>query len=600
MSKSITSLALERRIDALFARYTKPGSPGAVVAVMRAGQIEVCKGYGLASIELGVPITPKTRFRIASVSKQFTVTAALMLAAEGKLDLSDPPHKYLPELKPLPVTIDQMMRNSSGLPDFLELLRLGGHGLDKPARAVDFLDAAARNGHLNFDPGSRFLYSNTNFLLLGLIIEKVTQQKLGDVLAERIFKPLGMTDTMLAAEIDTVIPNLATGYLGDDTQGFRRAAHAYPQGGEGGLTSTVEDLLVWSRHFDAPILGKTIPTQLVAAEPLTGGHDNRYRRGVGVGELRGLETAGHGGLWPGFRTEFLRVPAAELTVVVIANLGTIDPWRLAHKIATDALEGDKRMKPALEPITPAEIEPIAGTWFNAEEPSLFDLAWKNGEATVTQNGLPFALGRRAGGWFGAERGSFEFMLKPDKDGLNVDLGAGRVLAFRKLGERKAVPPEIVGTYTSADSGAVWRIARSGDGYALDVSGPLIAGGASWSMTGVDRGHGRDHGSRRLAADHPARPSRARRGRQDDRRARSLDRPHQEDAVRADGVGLSFHDAAPPPPSGGGRLSDGGLQKIADQRNGIAYIRPPLVHSAFWPRSSLSGVLVPTLRSKLSP
>src|SRR6185312_4923899 len=139
MSKSITALALERRIDALFARYTRPGSPGAAVAVMRAGQIEVCKGYGLASIEHNVPITSTTRFRIASVSKQFTVTAALMLAAEGKLDLSDPPHKHLPELKPLPVTIDQMMRNSSGLPDFLELLRLGGHGLERPVRAADLL-----------------------------------------------------------------------------------------------------------------------------------------------------------------------------------------------------------------------------------------------------------------------------------------------------------------------------------------------------------------------------------------------------------------------------------------------------------------------------
>src|SRR5436190_12728853 len=166
MSKSIASVSLERRIDALFARYTKPGSPGAVAAVMRGGNIEVCKGYGLASIELGVPITPRTRFRIASVSKQFTVTAALMLAAEDKLDLEAPPHKYLKELKPLPVTIDQMMRNSSGLPDFLELLRLGGHGLDKPARASELFDAAVRNGHLNFAPGSRFLYSNTNFLLL--------------------------------------------------------------------------------------------------------------------------------------------------------------------------------------------------------------------------------------------------------------------------------------------------------------------------------------------------------------------------------------------------------------------------------------------------
>jgi len=143
MSKSIGSVALERRVDALFSRYTRPGSPGAVAAVMRGGEIELCKGYGLASIELGVPIHPRTRFRIASVSKQFTVSAALMLAEEGKLKLADPPHKYLGELSPLPVTIDQMMRNSSGLPDFLELLRLGGHSLDKPARLQDLLAASS-------------------------------------------------------------------------------------------------------------------------------------------------------------------------------------------------------------------------------------------------------------------------------------------------------------------------------------------------------------------------------------------------------------------------------------------------------------------------
>jgi CubicO group peptidase (beta-lactamase class C family) len=232
MSKSIGSIALERRVDALFAPYTRPGSPGAVAAVARGGDIELCKGYGLASIELGVPIGARTRFRIASVSKQFTVSAALMLAAEGKLELSDPPHKYLRELPALPVTVDQMMRNSSGLPDFLELLRLGGHGLDKPARPEDLLAACMRNTHLNFAPGSRFLYGNSNFLLLGLIVERLAKMKLGDFLAERIFKPLGMTGTMLAAEIDTVIPGLATGYLGDAESGFRRSAHAYPQGGK--------------------------------------------------------------------------------------------------------------------------------------------------------------------------------------------------------------------------------------------------------------------------------------------------------------------------------------------------------------------------------
>src|SRR5580692_2958229 len=273
MSDTISSIALERRVDTLFARYTQPGSPGAVVGVMRGGEIELCKGYGLASVELGVPITPRTRFRIASVSKQFTVTTALMLVHEGLLELSDPPHKYLKELAPLPVTIDQMMRNSSGLPDFLELLRLGGHGLDRPARAADLYAACVLNNHLNFAPGSRFLYSNTNFLLLGLIIEKLAGKKLGDFLAERIFGPLGMTSTLLVHEVDTVIPGLATGYLGDSESGFRRAAHAYPQGGEGGLTSTVEDLLIWSRHFDQPALSpKNLPAQLAAAAPLSGGH----------------------------------------------------------------------------------------------------------------------------------------------------------------------------------------------------------------------------------------------------------------------------------------------------------------------------------------
>lgn len=237
------------------------------------------------------------------------------------------------------------------------------------------------------------------------------------------------------------------------------------------------------------MLGKTLPAQLAAAMPLTGGHANHYRRGVAVGEVRGLATVGHGGLWPGFRTEFLRVPAAGLTVVVIANLGSIDPWRLAHKIAADALDGTAHLKPALEPITEAEIKPIAGTWFNAAEPSLFDLAWRNGEAVVTQNGLPFALGRRAGGWLGAERGSFEFMIKPGpksgSGGLRVDLGAGRVLPFKKLARRKAVPAAIAGIFSSPDAGATWHVRRGGADYTVAVYGPLVSSSEPWAVNGID-------------------------------------------------------------------------------------------------------------------
>lgn len=487
MAKPVDSLSLERRVDALFAKYTRPGSPGAVVAVTRAGHLELCKGYGLASIEHNVPITEKTRFRIASVSKQFTVTAALMLAHEGKLRLLDPPHKYIKELAPLPVSLDQMMRNSSGLPDFLELLRLGGHGLGQPARPSDLMAACMRNRHLNFAPGSRFLYSNTNFLLLGAIIERVSKMKLGDFLAERIFKPLGMSHTALEPEIDTIIPDLATGYLGDAETGFRRASHAYPQGGEGGLTSSVEDLLIWSRHFDKPSLEPNdLPAQLVAPHPLADGHANHYRRGVAVGPLRGLQTVGHGGLWPGYRTEFLRVPGVELTVVVIANLATINPWRMARAVAVEALTGTSALAAAVPNATAAEIKAMSGLWFNPEEPGLFELAWKNNEPTVTQNGMPFALARRSDGWLAAEAGALEFAMKPLRAGaVRVDHGAGRILTYRKLGKRKAVPVAIEGVYTSPDSGAVWHVRRGGKDFTIAVSGPLVGGGAPWTVNGLD-------------------------------------------------------------------------------------------------------------------
>jgi CubicO group peptidase (beta-lactamase class C family) len=491
MAKPVDSLSLERRVDALFAKYTRPGSPGAIVGVMRGGHVELVKGYGLASIELGVPITEKTRFRIASVSKQFTVSAALMLADEGRLTLSDPPHKYLRELAPLPVTIDQMMRNSSGLPDFLELLRLGGHGLHVPVRPSDLFAACVRNRHLNFTPGSRFLYSNTNFLLLGHIIERLARKKLGAVLAERIFKPLGMSHTALAAEIDTIIPDLATGYLGDHESGFRRAGHAYPQGGEGGLTSSVEDLLIWSRQWDKPTLAlNDLARQLAEPKPLNDGHANHYRRGVAVGLLRGLQTIGHGGLWPGFRTEFLRVPGVELTVVVIANVASLNPWRLARAVAVEALAGTRAMAAAVPNATQAETRAIAGTWFNPEEPGLFELAWQNNEPTVTQNGMPFALAKRSDGWLAAEAGALEFALKPLRanpphSALRVDLGAGRVVTFRKLGRRKPPPTAIEGTYVSADSGAVWHVRRGGTDFTIAVGGPLVAGGAPWTVNGVD-------------------------------------------------------------------------------------------------------------------
>jgi len=484
MTRKIDMLRLERALDQRFARYAAPGSPGLIVGVRRGDSVEFVKGWGLASIEHGVPIGPATRFRIASVTKQFTVTAALMLAAEGKLSLDAAPHDYLPELKKLPVTIDQMMRNSSGLPDFLELLRLGGHGLDKPAQAQDLLAVCARNTHLNFPPGSRFLYSNTNFLMLGEIVARLEGAPLADVLRRRVLEAAGLTRTLLAPRMDTVVPDLATSYLGDAEAGFTRAAHAYPQGGEGGLISTVEDLLLWSAAFDAGPLASVL-TKLATPKKLTGEHDNPYRRGLDSSMLGRLAGIGHGGLWPGFRTELLRLPAADLAIVVIANLASIDPWRVARDVARLILAGDNRIAEA-SPLGERDFRPLKGLWFDPAEPALVELDWRAGEPVAIQNGTPFTLAPRADGWLAAERGSFEFAARAGRGAtLQVDFGAGRVRTLRRAGRRAAPPAALAGLWRSADAGAEWRIARGTSGWEVAVSGPYAGGGAPWTLSGLD-------------------------------------------------------------------------------------------------------------------
>lgn len=482
---SIDAIALEKRVDALFAKYDRAGSPGAAIGIMRGGEVVLAKGYGEASVEHRVPITPRTVFRIASVTKQFTVAAVLMLAREGKLELDDAPQKYLPDLPtlPRPITIDQLMRNNSGWPDFLELLRLGGSNLDRAARMDELVDTINRNKHINFEPGSRFLYSNTNFLLLGFIAQRVSGQPLAEFLQERMFAPLGMTSTALTVDPDTVVPGLATAYLSTADGGFRRARQGYPVAGEGGMTSTIEDLLIWANHYRHPVLRPVdLWADLADQQPLSGGVLNPYCRGLVRGTLRGLTAISHGGLWPGYRTEFLRLPDADLDVVVITNLASLDPHKLGRAAAIAALSGDKRVQPA-PTIDLADVARYAGTYVNEAELTLFGLEVKNGEAILNQGGVPMAMIARDDGWLDADRGAFEFALRlPATPGqpIEADLGAGRVYPFRKLDPRDAVPADIAGTYHSTDTGATWRI----DGKQIAVSGPYVASTAPWPIKGV--------------------------------------------------------------------------------------------------------------------
>jgi CubicO group peptidase (beta-lactamase class C family) len=475
--------ALQQRIDRIFDAAVRSGGPGCVVGVQRGGETLFRGAYGLASLELAVPLAPRTRFRIASVSKQFTVTAVLMLAAQGRLRLGDQVHAHVPELAPLPhpVTLEQLMRNTSGLPDFLEMLRLGGVGLDARIDRAAMLRCIARNRHLNFVPGSRFLYCNSNFLLLGLVVERAAGCSLGEFLQQQVFGPLGLRDTVLDVACDTPLPRLASPYLPDGSGGWRRAMHGFEHGGEGGLVSSVDDLLAWTRALTRPAPGPLpagLLQQLASPTRLTGGQASPYACGLEHSVVDGHGAFGHGGLWPGFRTELLHLPDSDLSVVVISNNGASNPYRLARDVARVVLAS------ASDEPSPPAADGLAGTWLCTETPALFDLGLQGGELCATQWGVPFILQPQADGSWLPLRGAYEFTLRRGTgDTLRVDLGAGHEPVFTRLTERKAPPPSLAGRYRSEDLDAEWHIEPASAGWAVRVSGPH-ARGVTWSLHGL--------------------------------------------------------------------------------------------------------------------
>jgi D-aminopeptidase len=475
--------ALRQRIDRLFEAATPGGGPGCVVGVQRGDELLFRGAYGLASLELAVPLTPRSRFRIASVSKQFTVAAVLMLAAQGRLHLDDEVHVHVPELAPLqqPVTLDHLMRNTSGLPDFLEMLRLGGVGLEARIDRATMLRCIARNRHLNFAPGSRFLYCNSNFLLLGLVVERAAGCSLGAFLQQQVFGPLGLHDTVLDLAGDTPLPRLATPYLPDGAGGWRRAMHGFEHGGEGGLVSSVDDLLAWTLALTRPRPDRLPPgllQRLASPTRLTCGQASPYACGLEHSQVEGHGAIGHGGLWPGFRTELLHVPDRELSVVVISNNGASNPYRLAREVVRAVLASVSD-----RPVPPA-VDGLAGTWLCTETPALFELALQGGELCATQWGVPFVLQPQADGSWLPLRGAYEFSLRRGAgDALRVDLGAAQVPVFTRLTERLPPPPELAGRYRSEDLDAEWDIEPADSGWAVRVSGPLSRG-VTWSLHGL--------------------------------------------------------------------------------------------------------------------
>ena len=327
---------VRERVDALFAEWDVPGSPGCALGVVWNSALTHARGYGLANLEQDIPITPGTVFYMASVSKQFVAASLGLLVLDGRVALDHDVRQYVPGLPAYdtPITIELLLHHVSGLRDYLELMGMAQLSLEEAYTTDQILELIARQEGLNFPPGDRYLYSNTGYFLIPIIIERVTGQSIREYAAERLFGPLGMHDTHFHDDWRHAVPARALSYRsGDD--GFELSfLEKFDQVGSGGLLSTVEDLVRWDANFYEPAVGgQPLLDLLHTRGVLANGDTISYARGLRLGEYNGLAIEEHSGSMMGFRTHLLRFPAERFSVICLCNLGDINPGALARDVA---------------------------------------------------------------------------------------------------------------------------------------------------------------------------------------------------------------------------------------------------------------------------
>ncbi len=324
------------QVDKLFEPWTKPGSPGAAVAVFHNGEIVHQAGYGLANLEHGAPITSQTVFYLGSVGKQFTAMAIALLEKEGKLSVDDDIREYVPEMPEYgaPITIRHLLHHTSGIRDYLELMEIAGLELGHFRSDAEVVALLARQKNLNFLPGEDNLYSNSGYFLLGVIAHRASGKTLKEYAAEKIFGPLGMKSSHVHDDYTHIIKRRASAYLTGEDGELANFITTFDRVGSGGVFSTVEDLFLWEENFyHHEVGGAGVVEQLHTRGVLNDGEELDYAFGLAIGEHRGLELVGHGGALGGYRSYLGRFPEQRFSVVILSNLDTMRTRALGLQIA---------------------------------------------------------------------------------------------------------------------------------------------------------------------------------------------------------------------------------------------------------------------------
>lgn len=444
--KSLLTPTTEQ-IDAIFSNYNNPETPGAAMAVVHKGQVIFKKGYGSANLEYDIPISPSTVFHVASVSKQFTVFAIMLLAEDGKLSLEDDIRKHIPEVPDFgkKITLRHLANHTSGLRDQWELLILGGWRLDDVITMDHILDMVSRQKELNFTPGEKYMYSNTGFTLLAEVVSRVSGQSFSRFTQMNMFEPLGMKNTQFYDDHEKIVKNRAYSYRPQRDGRILKAPLNYANVGATSLFTTVEDMALWTDNFHNPKVGsKKLIEQMNTAANLNNGETFGGGLGQFMNEYNGLSQIQHGGADAGYRAFVSRFPEQDFSVVVLSNNGRFNPRRIAAQVT------DLYLKPLYEEAAPAarqaapelinlqenNLQQFVGNYWNYKDAFATEILLKDGSLALSRNGRPDKLGAI---------GPNKFVVMNGRNNVFVSFPkAGKQRMTIKIGEND---PMILEAYT---------------------------------------------------------------------------------------------------------------------------------------------------------
>jgi CubicO group peptidase (beta-lactamase class C family) len=471
---------LSARVDSIFSPYARSDAPGCAVSVMKAGKILYARGYGMADVAHSIPLTPATPFIIASTTKPFTALAVLLLEKEGKLRLDDDVRKYVPEVPNFghPITIRMLLNHTSGLRELHNLFNLAGWRNSDVQLKEDVFYMIRRQRALNHAPGAEFAYNSSGYTLLAIVVERVSGVSFSSFVNDRIFTPLGMTHSYVEESINQVIPHRATGYWGHDPAKLRttRPVNSFP--GPNGIVTSVEDLARWDENFYLHRVGTpAILNQMSTPNRLPDGTEFGYGLGFFIGMHRGRRTVSHAGSDYGYKADFIRFPAEQLTVAVLCNAFDIPPTPLALQVADLYLppptpSSEASPMPSVVGVGASENPAdFAGRyWSDAQRRLGPRVVYENGKLLIDGGGEGMfelrPLGNNSYRLTAAPRRLiFTFVRRAGAVEVRVDREGSPLAKYRKVTESKptaAVLRSLEGNYFSPELDVTWKfVVRDG-------------------------------------------------------------------------------------------------------------------------------------------